>query len=218
MDQAQTDFDVLRREMVEGQLRGRGIEDERVLDAMGQIPRHAFVDMAHQSKAYDDCPLPIACGQTISQPYMVAVMTELLEVGPESSVLEIGTGSGYQAAVLGRVSKRVITIERHDELVEFARANMRATSVSNVRVRAADGTLGAPDEAPFDAILVAAGGPKVPRSLINQLAVNGRMVCPVGNRKKQRLIVVHRTVDGVEYTKNTRCRFVPLIGEQGWSQ
>lgn len=218
MTKPQMDYERLRLEMVEGQLRSRGIRDERVLHVMQRVPRHLFVSEDYRAEAYEDKPVPIPCDQTISQPYMVAVMTELLELSSGSSVLEVGTGSGYQAAVLGCLAKTVVTIERHEPLAVFARKHLRALSLENVDVRVGDGTLGAPDEAPFDGIIVTAGGPEVPRALMKQLAIGGRMVCPVGNRRDQELIVVTRNAEGFEQTTNTRCRFVPLIGEEGWEE
>lgn len=218
MTEPETDFERARQEMVVKQLRDRGIADESVLGTMARIPRHIFVAEKHRLKAYVDDPLPIPCGQTISQPYMVAIMTQLLELDGESVVLEIGTGTGYQAAILGSLAKRVISIERHELLAESAREHLRLVSVENVTVRVGDGTLGAPDEAPFDAIIVTAGAPEVPKVLIDQLAVGGRLICPVGNRKSQKLIVIDRSADGFEKVKSTRCRFVPLIGEHGWRE
>lgn len=218
MTRPQTDFERLRLEMVTAQLRKRGITDEGLLTAMQRIPRHIFVAETHQSKAYDDKPLPIPCGQTISQPYMVAIMTELLELDAGSVVLEIGTGTGYQAAILGSLAKSVISIERHKALAMLARKHLESISVENVLVRVGDGTRGAPDEAPFDAIMVTAGAPEVPSALIEQLAIGGCLVCPVGNRKNQKLIVVRRHADGFERIKSTRCRFVPLIGQEGWTE
>ncbi len=217
MTQSQPDFEHLRLEMVETQLRERGITNERLLDIMEHIQRHIFVSEKYQVDAYEDKPLPIPCGQTISQPYMVAVMTELLELHTESKVLEIGTGSGYQAAILGRLVKSVISIERHEALAALARKLLQSISVDNVIVQVGDGTLGTPEQALFDSIIVTAGGPNVPKSLMNQLVIGGRMVCPVGNRKSQKLIVVIRHADGYKKIKNTKCRFVPLIGLEGWS-
>jgi protein-L-isoaspartate(D-aspartate) O-methyltransferase len=184
---------------------------------MARVPRHIFVTEKYQSKAYADEPLPIQCGQTISQPYMVAIMTEWLELDADSVVLEIGTGTGYQAAILGSLAKRVISIERHEPLAELARENLRSISVDNVTVRVGDGTLGAQDEAPFDAIIVTAGAPEVPNALIEQLAMSGRLICPVGDRDSQKLFVINRRAEGLEQLKSTRCRFVPLIGAHGWS-
>jgi len=213
----QIDFEPPRQEMVARQLRDRGIADESVLGLMARVPRHIFVTEKYQSKAYADEPLPIQCGQTISQPYMVAIMTEWLELDADSVVLEIGTGTGYQAAILGSLAKRVISIERHEPLAELARENLRSISVDNVTVRVGDGTLGAQDEAPFDAIIVTAGAPEVPNALIEQLAMSGRLICPVGDRDSQKLFVINRRAEGLEQLKSTRCRFVPLIGAHGWS-
>ncbi len=212
------DFETQRLGMVATQLRGRGITDERVLSAMARVPRQVFVDEEHRGMAYEDKPVPIECGQTISQPYMVALMTQLLELNADSRVLEIGTGSGYQAAILGCLAKSVISVERHEELAHCARRNLRSISIENVLVRVGDGTLGAPDMAPFDSIIVTAGGPDVPEALMDQLAVGGCLVCPVGNRKTQEIVVVSRDDAGFKKTKSIRCRFVPLIGEEGWNE
>ena len=217
MTKPQIDFEPPRQEMVARQLRDRGIADESVLGLMARVPRHIFVTEKYQSKAYADEPLPIQCGQTISQPYMVAIMTEWLELDADSVVLEIGTGTGYQAAILGSLAKRVISIERHEPLAELARENLRSISVDNVTVRVGDGTLGAQDEAPFDAIIVTAGAPEVPNTLIEQLAMSGRLICPVGDRDSQKLFVINRRAEGLEQLKSTRCRFVPLIGAHGWN-
>lgn len=211
------DYTRLRTVMVDEQLVRRGIKSGRVLDAMRRIPRHYFVADAYRAKAYDDEPQPIPCGQTISQPYMVAVMTELLELSADAQVLEIGAGTGYQAAVLSLLVKSVVTVERHAELAAVARVNLASLAIENVHVREGDGTLGAADRAPFDAILVAAGAPEVPETLMNQLRVGGRLICPVGDRTKQELMVVRRGEEGFEVCTRTQCRFVPLIGEEGWT-
>lgn len=204
--------------MVEKQLRARGILDERVLKAMGAVPRHAFVPGALRSRAYEDCALTIGSAQTISQPYMVALMTELLSLGPTDRVLEIGTGSGYQTAILASLAKEVVSIERREELAERARDVLGDLGVSNARVVVGDGTRGYPDAAPYDAIIVTASGPTVPPSLGKQLAIGGRLVCPVGPRDVQELVRLVRTRDGLVKERSIRCSFVPLIGEEGWDE
>ena len=216
MSQPSDDFTRARREMVQGQLRDRGISDERLLGVMDEVPRHLFVAEKYRHEAYCDKPLPIPCDQTISQPYMVALMTELLELSEQSSVLEIGTGTGYQATILGCLSGKVISIERHETLANVARKLLKTISIENVSVKVADGTLGDLDAAPFDRIMVSAGGPEVPAALKDKLAVGGRLICPVGNRKGQRLRVVTRHSSGYEEVVDAKCRFVPLVGKQGW--
>jgi protein-L-isoaspartate(D-aspartate) O-methyltransferase len=207
-----------RARMVERQLRNRGIRDERVLAAMGAVPREAFVDPAQRSLAYADEALPIASGQTISQPFIVARMTELLGVGPGDRVLEIGTGSGYQAAILAALGCRITTIERIPELADLARGRLAELGLADlVEVRVADGSVGAPDGAPWRAILVAAAAPAIPEALREQLDLNGgRLVLPVGPRDRQDLVVVTR--NGNEWTERNDgpVAFVPLIGEAGF--
>jgi protein-L-isoaspartate(D-aspartate) O-methyltransferase len=205
-----------RERMVEEQLVRRGISDARVLAAMRRVPRHLFVDEALGDRAYGDHPLPIGEGQTISQPYMVAIMVQLLRLAGEEKVLEIGTGSGYQTAVLAELARRVCSVERIPTLAARARARLEALGYTNVWVRTADGTLGWPDEAPFDRIVVAAGSPSVPQPLFDQLAEGGRMVLPVGDPFGQTLTLVER-VGGVQrVTKDAGCVFVKLIGKYGW--
>jgi protein-L-isoaspartate(D-aspartate) O-methyltransferase len=203
--------------MVARQLERRGIRDERVLEAMASVPREAFVPGVPASLAYDDRALPIDSGQTISQPYVVARMTELLEVEPGDRVLEIGTGSGYQAAVLAWLGARVSSIERHADLAETARERLRAAGVSGVEVRAGDGSRGDPDGAPWDGIIVTAAAPAIPDALREQLAVGARLVIPVGPRHQQDLVVVERRGehDWVEWSDGAVV-FVPLVGEGGW--
>ena len=204
--------------MVERQLRARGIADERVLAAMLSVPRDAFLDEGQRAVAYADEALPIASGQTISQPYIVARMTELLRVGPGERVLEIGTGSGYQAAVLAAMGCRVTTIERHAALADQARERLRDLGFADaIDVRIGDGSLGAPDEAPWRAILVAAAAPAVPAALRDQLDRDGgRLVVPVGPRDHQELIVVTRSGDDWTERSDGPVAFVPLIGEGGF--
>ena len=200
-------------------LRGHyGIRDERVLDAMRNVPRHLFVPEALQSRAYGDHALPIAANQTISQPFIVARMSELLELDDRSRVLEIGAGSGYQTAVLARLAAQVYAIERIAELAREAQSRIRQLGIYNATVKCFDGTLGWSAHAPYDAILVAAGGPEVPEPLLAQLKVGGRLVIPTGQtRESQRLVRAVRTEKGYEYEDHGACAFVPLIGHYGWS-
>ena len=208
-----------RQEMVDRHIRARGVRDPRVLAALAEVPREAFLPPELADAAYDDRPLPIEAGQTISQPYIVAVMTEALALGPGDTALEIGTGSGYAAAVLARVAKQVYTIERHAELAELARERLARLGYANVAVRVGDGTLGWSEHAPFDAIVVAAGGPDLPRALLDQLAIGGRLVMPVGSGRGQELVRVTR-VGADEYRREElgAVQFVPLIGAQGWAE
>jgi protein-L-isoaspartate(D-aspartate) O-methyltransferase len=195
-----------------------GIRDPRVLDALGEVPRHLFVPEALQGRAYGDHALPIAANQTISQPYIVARMTELLEATRESRVLEIGAGSGYQTAVLARVAGQVYAIERIAELAREAQARIRSLGIYNATVKCFDGTLGWSAHAPYDGILVAAGGPDVPEPLLAQLKVGGRLVIPVGpSRGSQKLVRVVRTDEGYQHEDHGSCAFVPLIGRYGWN-
>jgi protein-L-isoaspartate(D-aspartate) O-methyltransferase len=205
-----------RERMVAEQLVPRGIKDPRVLGAMRKVPRHLFVDEALRDKAYGDHPLPIGEGQTISQPFMVGRMTELLRLSGTEKVLEIGTGSGYQAAVLAQVATRVCTIERLANLAARARETIEGLGITNVWVRMANGTFGWPDEAPFDRILVAAGGPSVPPPLLEQLAEGGRMVMPVGPANYQKLQVIDKIGGEPRVTEDSECVFVKLIGKFAW--
>lgn len=204
--------------MVREQLKGHGIDDERVLRAMDKIPRHLFVPENLRARAYEDCALGIAVGQTISQPYMVGLMSQLMELQPSDRVLEIGTGSGYQAAVLAELAAEVVSIERHAELAHRAEALLRDQGYDNVTVILGDGTQGYPEGAPYDAIVVTAGGPRVPESLGRQLTLDGRLVCPVGPRKVQELLRLVRTPKGLIKQRSVRCSFVPLIGSEGWGE
>lgn len=207
-----------RDAMVDQQLAARGIKDQRVLDTMRRIPRHRFLSPEHQRQAYEDHPVPIACGQTISQPYMVAIMTELLELSPADRVLEIGTGSGYQTAILASLSAKVVSIERYSELADRARQRLADLGFTNVTVHCRDGTLGYPESAPYDAILVTAGSPSIPPALQAQLTIGGRLLCPIGGREMQTLAKVRRTTQGFETTESIHCVFVPLVGRQGWAE
>jgi protein-L-isoaspartate(D-aspartate) O-methyltransferase len=205
-----------RERMVDEQLARRGITDARVLDAMRRIPRHRFVEEGLAHSAYEDHPLPIGEGQTISQPYIVALMTSLLELTGQEKVLEVGTGSGYQTAVLGALARRVCSIERLPRLAERARAMLESLGVSNVWIRVGNGALGWPDEAPFDRILVAAGGPTVPPPLMEQLGEGGRMILPVGSAEDQVLTVVERTGGEIRSREMGECKFVKLVGKYAW--
>lgn len=209
-------YDSARRRMVEDQLVARGIKDERVLSAMRKIPRHLFVEEAFRERAYGDHALPIGEKQTISQPYMVALMTEALELKGAERVLEIGTGSGYQTAVLAELASRVYSIERIRVLTSKAWKILDGLRYQNVIIRVSDGTYGWKDEAPFDAILVAAGAPAIPSVLIDQLKVGGRLVIPVGERKEQTLKKVVKEEGKLSTTSVTPCLFVPLLGALGW--
>jgi protein-L-isoaspartate(D-aspartate) O-methyltransferase len=206
----------LREEMVQKQLEARGIGDPKVLSAFLKVPRHLFVSEALMEQAYGDFPLPIGEQQTISQPYIVAEMTQALELEREDRVLEIGTGSGYQAAILAEIVFRVYTIERIHTLFMKARKIFDSLRYHNIVTRYSDGSTGWPDESPFDAIIVTAGAPQVPEVLKNQLAIGGRMVVPVGNQHTQELIKLTRTEKGIRETNLGGCRFVKLIGEHGW--
>jgi len=208
----------LKREMmVEEQLKTRGIRDSRVLQAMRKVPRHLFVSDELQERAYDDCALPIGEGQTISQPYMVAIMTELLELQGDETVLEIGTGSGYQSAVLSLLCSEVYTIERIESLAIKAEGLLRSLGYRNINVLIRDGTMGLPEYAPFDAIIVTAGAPEIPRVYIEQLKINGRLVIPVGDRYSQVLYQLKKTPAGIITKTSTPCVFVPLVGRYGWA-
>ncbi|HEY3721711.1 MAG TPA: protein-L-isoaspartate(D-aspartate) O-methyltransferase [Roseiarcus sp.] len=211
------DFVHARDRMVELQLERRGVRDARVLRAMRETPREAFVSAELAEFAHEDCPFPIEAGQTISQPYIVAKMLEAAALEPNDRVLEIGAGSGYAAAVLARLCREVFTIERHAKLAESARARLRRLGYTNVEVRTGDGTKGWPERAPFQAIIVAAGGPSVPSRLLDQLAVGGRLVMPVGERHGQRLVkLVRRAAEEFDEEDLGPVSFVPLIGEEGW--
>ena len=207
-----------RLRMVERQLRRRRVEDERVLSAMARVPRELFLPEAQRERAYDDAALPIGGGQTMSQPYMVAKMCELLSLHGDERVLDVGTGSGYHAAVLAELAAEVVTIERVPELAQRARESLAAAGYDNVDVRVGDGTLGVPDRAPFDAIAVAAAAPVLPESLYEQLKVGGRIVVPVGARSNQRLELIVRSPEGPAVVRSVPCRFVPLLGEEGFSE
>ena len=204
--------------MVEQQLRNRDVEDERVLDAMERVPRHVFVPEELSARAYADAALPIGSGQTISQPYMVARICEALSLHGSERVLDVGTGSGYQAAVLAELAGEVHTIERLPELAEAARASLEEAGYGDrVHVHVGDGTLGLPEHAPFDAIAVAAAAPELPASLYEQLEPRGRLVVPVGKRHGQQLQLIVRSPEGPAVVRSVSCRFVPLLGEEGFA-
>jgi protein-L-isoaspartate(D-aspartate) O-methyltransferase len=205
-----------RRRMVEAQLRGRDIADEAVLAAMERVPRELFVPELERGRAYDDAALPLAHGQTISQPYMVGRIAEALATRPGELVLDVGTGSGYQAAVLAELGADVVTIERIPELAERARESLAAAGYDRVEVVVGDGTLGVPERAPFDAIAVAAAAPGLPETLYEQLRPRGRLVVPVGGQRAQRLEVIVRSPEGPAVVHSVPCRFVPLVGEEGF--
>jgi protein-L-isoaspartate(D-aspartate) O-methyltransferase len=204
----------LRQQMVEEQLRARGILDERVLSAMSRVPRHLFAPESYRAQAYEDHPLPIAQGQTISQPYIVALMLEALALSSTDKVLEIGTGSGYVAALLAEVVSQVVSIERHVLLAEGASTLLAELGYRNVRVVVGDGSRGFPESAPYDAILVSAAAPELPHELVDQLAEGGRMIIPVGAGESQQLQFIYKESGEVRTSLRELCRFVPLISEE----
>jgi len=210
------DWEQERLQMVEGQLESRGISDKRVLQAMGKVPRHHFVPLESRASAYSDGPLPIREGQTISQPYMVALMTQCLELKGSEKVLEIGTGSGYQSAILMELAEELYTIERIKSLAERAKNKLLELNYHRFHIKVDDGTKGWFEEAPFDGIIVTAGAPEVPETLVNQLREGGRLVIPVGSRFSQRLYKCIKRVGKCIKEEDTMCVFVPLIGEYGW--
>ncbi|MES0808978.1 protein-L-isoaspartate(D-aspartate) O-methyltransferase [Roseibium sp. SCPC15] len=208
-----------REEMVQRQLQSRGIKDDRVLDAMRKVPRHLFVSRNQETRSYWDCPLAIGLGQTISQPYIVALMCEALELTEDSECLEIGSGSGYAAAVMSELCHHVITIERIPELADLANTNLKGAGYSRVDVRCSDGSLGYSRKAPYDAIAVAAGAPATPKTLQAQLKTGGRLIIPVGrNHHYQDLIRIRRLSDNDFQSENLGgVAFVPLVGKEGWA-
>ena len=211
-------FTQQRERMVERQIRRRGIRDAAIIAALREVPRERFVSEKYRASAYDDSALPIPAGQTISQPYVVALMIRALQLAPDDRVLEVGSGSGYAAAVLSHIASDVYAVERHKELVTYAQQRLADLGYDNVHVRHADGTMGWPEHAPYDGILVSASGPGVPQRLREQLAVGGRLVMPIGEaRGMQTLVRLKRTgQDRFEKKDLGGVRFVPLIGEQGW--
>lgn len=213
-------FEKLRQQMIDRQLAARGIHDQTVLHALGTVPREAFTPTDLVEFAYRDSPLPIEENQTISQPFIVALMTAALELKPDDRVLEIGTGSGYAAAVLGEICKTVYTIERHKILADTAQIKLKELGYTHIQVKHGDGTLGWVDHAPFDSIIVAAGGPEAPQALKEQLAIGGRMVIPVGSSLQSQKLVRIRRISKDEYETEDlgSVRFVPLIGAAGWQE
>ncbi len=211
-------FKLLRKKMVEEQIAARGVRDKRVLDVMEKVPRHLFIEKSFRDKAYGDHPLPIGENQTISQPYMVALMTELLELQGTEKVLEIGTGSGYQSAVLSRLANSVTTIERIQSLSESAHITLDSLGMSNVNFKVLDGTLGWKKEAPFDAIIVTAGSPDIPECYLRQLSQGGRLVIPIGDEFSQTLYRFRKTGKDIKKERITGCVFVRLIGKHGWKK
>jgi protein-L-isoaspartate(D-aspartate) O-methyltransferase len=212
-------FEKAREGMITAQLARRGVRDPRVLDAMASVPREAFVDTKFGESAYQDSPLPIGEGQTISQPYIVAAMAAAAELEPADRVLEVGAGSGYAAAIFSRLAGQVFAVERHASLADAARARCRALGYHNITLKTGDGSIGWPEEAPFDAILVAAGVPDAPEALKRQLKTRGRMIVPVGGADEQRLLRIRRTgEEGFQEDDLGGVRFVPLIGAQGWRE
>ena len=211
-------WQVARDRMVETQIAARGITDARVLSAMRKVPRHLFVPEALRAAAYGDHPLPIGHGQTISQPYIVAMMTSLLQIHPDDRVLEIGTGSGYQAAILGTLAKEVISLERIPEVAQLAQKNLAVSGTRAIRIIIGDGTWGFPERAPYNGVLITAATPSIPPPLIDQLAEGGRLVAPVGSRDLQELIRLTRKEKDLLRESFGGVVFVPLLGEHGWEE
>ena len=216
MNENSIKYERQREEMVRRQIQARGVTDPKVLEAMSNVPRHLFVSEALRDQAYGDFPLPIGEQQTISQPYIVAEMTQALQPGKEDRILEIGTGSGYQAAVLAEIVFRVYTIEKIHSLYLNTRKLFDKLRYHNIVTKYSDGTSGWSDESPFDGIIVTAGAPGIPKPLVSQLAVGGRMVIPVGDRHSQELIKLYKDEHGIHKTNLGGCRFVKLVGEYGW--
>lgn len=210
------DFEAERHRMVRDQLQRRGIADPRVLEAFLRVPRHLFVPEEHREDAYADHPIPLGSGQTISQPYMVALMTQLLRLQGHERVLEIGTGSGYQLAILAELALEVYSVERLPELADHALQRLTALGYANVHLTTGNGSLGWPAYAPYEGMIVAAGAPAIPTSLVDQVAEGGRLVIPVGSRHAQVLTLVEKRPDGLSKKAITDCVFVPLLGEHGW--
>jgi protein-L-isoaspartate(D-aspartate) O-methyltransferase len=211
-------YAAMRQRMVDTQIAIRGVSDPRVLAAMRKVPRHRFIPSHLWDQAYHDYPLPIGEDQTISQPYIVALMTEIMEIKATDKVLEIGTGSGYQAAILAELAAQVFTIDRMASLLIRAEEILKSLGYINIKTKVGDGTLGWPEEMPFDAIIVTAGAPQVPRPLTEQLALGGRLVIPVGDQWSQTLTCVRKTIEGLKFEYHGGCRFVRLIGEHGWQE
>ena len=218
LDDNSVKYDRRREEMVKRQIEARGVTDPQVLAAMGKVPRHLFVSEALRDQAYGDFPLPIGEQQTISQPYIVAEMTQALQPSKDDRVLEIGTGSGYQAAILAEIVFRVYSVERIHSLFVKSRKLFDNLNYHNIVTKYSDGTSGWAEESPFDGIIVTAGAPKIPNHLVSQLAVGGRMVIPVGNRYSQDLVKLYKNEQGIHKTNLGGCRFVKLVGEYGWRE
>ncbi len=204
--------------MVEAQLIARGIEDQRVLQALGKVPRHKFVPEKYSASAYGDFPLPIGAGQTISQPYMVALMTQCLKLSGRESVLEIGTGSGYQTAILAELAAKVYSVERIASLGETAKKTLKVLGYHNIQIQVADGPMGWPEFAPYAGIIATAGAPTIPQPLVAQISVGGRLVIPLGGSFSQTLTVVQKYKDGLKSEEICGCVFVPLVGKHAWSK
>lgn len=215
-DEGDEAYSRLRERMVLDQIKLRGIRDKRVLKAFRSVPRHLFVPSDQVAQAYRDHPLSIGCGQTISQPYMVAIMTEKLQIEEGHKALEIGTGSGYQTAILAQMGARTCTVERLKKLSERARESLEKAGYEGIRFRVGDGTLGWPEEAPFDRIIVTAGAPEIPQPLLDQLVEDGRLVMPVGERYGQVLTIVHKKAGRLVTETSGSCIFVKLVGAHGW--
>jgi protein-L-isoaspartate(D-aspartate) O-methyltransferase len=211
-------YEGARQKMVESQIRARGVRDRRVLEAIRKVPRHLFVEEALRDRAYLDKALPIGEKQTISQPYIVAAMSEAIELGGRERVLEIGTGSGYQTAVLAELAETVFSVERIQGFVQTARARLESLGYFNVLIKVGDGTIGWSEHAPFDAMVVTAAAPRVPRPLLDQLKVGGRLVLPLGSEEAQTLTRIVRDEDGFHEETLGDCRFVKLIGRHGWEK
>jgi len=211
------DYEESRERMVAEQIEARDVHDPRVVAAMRRVPRHLFIPEVPPALAYTDRPQPIAAAQTISQPLMVALMTQALDLWGDEKVLEIGTGSGYQTAILAELSASVFSVERHAVLADAARSVLASLGYRNVAIHVGDGTLGRPEDAPYDRILVTAGAPRVPRPLIDQLAEGGVLVAPIGDRFTQELVELHkRPGGGMQHVNHGACVFVPLVGTEGW--
>jgi len=211
-------YRIERERMVKTQLKKRGIRNSRVLEAFKRVPRHHFIPKKLADQAYADGPLAIGESQTISQPYMVAIMTQSAEIVPGNRVLEIGSGSGYQCAILAELGAEVYTIERIPALCEQARKTLRRLNYQDIHSRAGNGTLGWEEEAPFDAILITAGAPEIPKPLLDQLVIGGRLVVPLEEDYSQVLYIVRRSKEGFHRERGERCTFVPLIGKHGWKK
>ncbi|MDD4979928.1 MAG: protein-L-isoaspartate(D-aspartate) O-methyltransferase [Candidatus Omnitrophica bacterium] len=212
------DYEILRKRMVEEQLIGRGIRDKKVLEAFGKVERHKFVPEDLRMNAYADFPIPLDEGQTISQPYIVALMTECLNLSPKDKILEIGTGSGYQTAILAELAGEVYSVERFEALAEKARTLLNSLGYKNIKIKAGDGTLGWKEEAPFDKIIVTASSPKIPPPLTEELGENGKLILPLGENFSQTLTLVEKKEGKLQPLNICGCVFVPLIGKYGWGQ